>query len=274
VAAFRCFLLALVAVELWERTARLNVEASQATAVLLTAVLAVLASAAALASFKASLARAATVATIVIVAIDFAGQFPGSANHAYLQLVALSLLVVLRDAVDHEIRMLGLALRWLVVAGLFWAGMQKLLYGYYFEGELLAFTISQSPRFAAVLELGMPAGEFERLSRIVIQEGAGPFRVDSLVFVVLSNVAFAAELILPVLLLFAPTRRLGVLATLAYFVAIESAAREVFFGGLMAALVLSCGPSSWIKRAQPIGYAGLLVLLATSVGLLPRWFFS
>ena len=270
VAAFRCFLLALVAVELWERASRQAGESGE----LLTLGLAALASASAIASWKASLARTATLVTAVIVAIDLTATLPGSANHAYLQLVCLILLVLLRDPVDDEVRLLGLALRRLVIARLFWAGMQKLLYGYYFEGEFLAFTIHQNPRFAAILQHALPLAEFERLSRIVIQQGAGPFRVDSLLFSALSNLAWLSELVLPALLLSPATRRLGVFATLVYFVAIESAAREVFFGGMMAALALSCGPPSWIVRAQPVGYAGLALLLATTFGLLPRWFFS
>ena len=55
---------------------------------------------------------------------------------------------------------------------------------------------------------------------------------------------------------------------------IEAAAREVFFGGTMAALVLSFGPPGWIRAAQPVLYAGLALLLATTFGLVPGWFFT
>ena len=264
---FRSFLLALIAVEAWERSAQLGGDA-------LTVALALLASLAACAVWRPRFALLATALTVIVVAVDFVAQFPGNPNHQYFQLVLLALLLLLRDTVDDEVVLLTTALRWLLVIGLFYAGLQKLLYGHYFDGEFLAYTITQNDRFAWLLEALMPASEFERIRSIVMQEGAGPFRVDSILFAGFSNLAYAAELILPVMLLVPRTRKLAVFGTLAYFVAIEAAAREVFFGGIMAALALAFGPPSWLRGARPFGYAGLVVLLATSFGLLPRWFFS
>jgi hypothetical protein len=265
--AFRSFLLALIAVEAWERSARLGGDAA-------TLVLAAVASLAAGAVWRPGLAVPATAVTAGVVAVDFALQFPGNPNHQYFQLVLLALLLLLREGVDEEVVLLTKALRWLLLVGLFYAGLQKLLYGHYFDGEFLAYTITQNDRFAWVLEPLMPASEFARLRGMAVQQGAGPFRVDSLFFAGVSNLAYGAELVLPVLLLIRRTRALAVAGTLAYFVAIEAAAREVFFGGIMAALALGFGPPSWLQRALPFAFAGLAVLLATSFGLLPRWFFS
>jgi hypothetical protein len=269
-AAFRGCLLALICVELWDRAMRFRGDPTQLHHVALAGV----ATFAAIFVWRPGRARRSTGLCALVVFIDFAWQFPGSANHQYLQLVCLVLLLLLRDEVDEEVRLLPVLLRWLVVVGLFYAGMQKLAWGYYFDGELLAFTIPENPRFAAVLGLAMPGAELERLSRIVIQEGAGPFRVDSLLFQLVSNVAYVAEIALPGLLLWPRTRRLAVIATVAYFGAIESAAREVFFGGLMVALVLLYGPASWLRRSLPVFFVGLAILLVTSFGLLPFWFFS
>lgn len=209
-----------------------------------------------------------------VVAADFAWQFPANANHQYLQLVCLALLLLLRDEVDAEVGMLAAALRTLLIAGLVYAGLQKAAWGYYFQGELLAYAVAQFPRFADVLQIALPADELARLSRLVVQEGTGPFRVDSALFLVVSNAAWLAELALPLLLVSRRLRRLGVVATLVYFLAIEAAAREVFFGGMMAGVALLFGPPSWLPRALPVFGVALVILLATSLGLLPRWFFS
>jgi hypothetical protein len=270
VAVFRCFLLALVAVELWDRSVRFSGDGADTLHLLL----ATLVSAGAVAVWVRRSHRIAVAVVAVALAIDFVWLFPASANHQYLQLLCLGLLLLLRDEVDDEVRFLALALRWLLLIGVFYAGLQKLVWGYYFEGEMLAFTLPQNPRFGLILQFLMPAEEFERLSKIVIQEGAGPFRVDSFFFAIASNVAYLAELVLPVMFLIPRTRRLAVWGTLAYFAAIEVAAREVFFGGIMAALALGFGPPSWLRRAQPLLYASLAVLLATSLGFLPYWFFS
>ena len=67
---------------------------------------------------------------------------------------------------------------------------------------------------------------------------------------------------------------LTVVATLGYFVAIEFAAREVFFGGMMLGLALLYAPASWLRACLPALLVGLAIVLATSLGLLPFWFFS
>lgn len=266
----RVFLLTLIAVEAWERSGRLAGTPDAWLAVALACV----ATGAAAAAWRPSWASPATAVVAGVVAVDFAVQFPGNPNHQYLQGVSLALLLLLRESVDHEVTLLTAGLRWLAVLALFYAGLQKLLYGLYFQGEFLAWAVARNERFARILGPAMPAAELERLSGIVLREGAGPFRVDSPLFAVLSNVAYGAELVLPVMLLVPATRKLAVFGTLAYFVAIESAARELFFGGMMAALVLCFGPAAWLRRALPVGFAGLALLLATRFGLLPGWFFS
>jgi hypothetical protein len=270
IALFRSFLLALVAVEAWERASRLDGRPGTRLAL----VLALAATAAAAAVWRAGWALPVVAVTAAVVGVDFVSQFPANPNHQYLQAVLLALLLLLRDGVDAEAVRLTICLRWLVVIALLHAGLQKLAWGHYFDGELLGYAVTQNERFRSVLQLWMPGSELERLSHLVLQEGAGPFRVDSPLFVLVSNVAWLGELLLPVLLLLPATRKLGVIGTLAYFVAIESAARELFFGGMMAALVLCFAPLAWMQRARPLGFAGLAVLLATTFGLLPRWFFS
>ncbi len=267
VRVFRCFLLALIAVEAWERALRVSGDPP-------TVGIAILASVAACAVVSPRFAVPATALTALVVAADFVLQFPGNPNHQYFQGVLLAFLLLLREDVDDEVSQLTRTLRWLLVVGLFWAGMQKVLHGYYFDGEFLAYAITQNDRFAVLLQHAMPAAEFERLRGMAIQQGAGPFRVDSLFFAVVSNLAYAAEIVLPVLLLLPRTRKLAVFATLAYFVAIEAAAREVFFGGIMAALALCFGPPIWLLVFRPFAYLALALLLATSFGLLPAWFFS
>ena len=70
------------------------------------------------------------------------------------------------------------------------------------------------------------------------------------------------------------TRRLAIVGLLAYFVCIEVAAREVFFGGTMAALALLFAHRDALRRALPLFVAGLAYLVATTAGFVPRWFFS
>jgi hypothetical protein len=268
--AFRRLLLLIVAVEFWDTALRWAGEPSFAA----HALLAVLASVCAGAGWTQRWQRIGTAVAAAIVAIDLAWQFPAAANHHYLELLCLALLLLLREEIAEEARLLGVALRWLLVIGLFYAGLQKLLYGYYFTGEFLAFTIPRNPHFALILGPLMPAAEFDRLGALPLAEGAGPFRVDSMRFAIVSNLAYLAELVLPPLLLWPRMRPWVVSAVIAYFVAIELAAREVFFGGIMVGLVLLFLPAAAIGRALPILCVGLGYLLAVIFGLLPGWAFT
>ncbi len=269
VAAFRRLLLLIVAVELCDRASRWQAEASFPVHVLLAGV----ALAGAALAWRPVSALGLVLVSLAAVA-DFVWQFPESANHQYLQLVCIGQLLLLRTDIDEEVQLLVVSLRWVLVIGVFYAGLQKLLYGYYFDGQFLAFAISGNPRFAAVLQYLMSAGELERIRGLQILEGAGPFRVDSSLFRIVSNAAYLTELILPPLLLMGRTRRLAIVGMLAYFVCIEVAAREVFFGGIVAALALLFAPGDALRRALPIFLTGLACLALTILGLLPRWFFS
>ena len=268
--AFRRLLLGIVAVELWDRAVRSSGDAGYPAHVLL----ALLASLCVGAVFTTRGLRPGTAIAAAIVAVDFAWQFPASANHHYLELLCLGLLLLLREDVEEEARLLGVALRWLLVIGLFYAGLQKLLYGYYFGGEFLAFTIPQNPRFALILEPLMPAAEFDRIRALPIGDGSGPFRVDSFRFGVVSNLAYLMELVLPLLLLLPRLRLPGVLLVVGYFVVIEAAARELFFGGIMAGLALLFWPGDAIRRVLPFFFLALAYLLAVIFGLLPGWVFT
>ena len=268
--AFRQLLVAIIAVEAWDSFAR-SVDAQD---LLVPAAVAVLSTLGASLAWSERWHRVGLAFIGTCVAVQVASAFPGTANHHYLELVCVALLLLLRTSVDAEAQRLTVSLRLLLVVALFQAGAQKVAWGYYFDGAFLSFAVSQSERFALLLEPLIPAAEFARLTALSVADGAGPFRVSSLPFVVVSNVAYAAELVLPVLLLVPPVRKPAVVLVIAYFVSIEAAAREVFFGGIMVALALLFLPGSALRRARPLYLLALGYLLAMIFGLLPRWEFT
>jgi hypothetical protein len=268
--AFRQMLVGLVVVEFWDSVARRADDPSVRVFLLL----AVLSTLGAPFAWSERWHRFGLIAVGACVAAQVVLTFPGTANHHYLLLLCFVLLSVLRTAVDEEVCRLTVTLRWMLLIALFYAGAQKLAWGYYFQGEFLAFTVAESGRFAALLEPLIPAAEFARLSALQVGEGAGPYRVSSVLFVLASNVAYLAELVLPALLLLPALRKPGVVLVILYFVAIEAAAREVFFGGVMVALTLLFYSDSALRRARPAFVLALAYLLAMAAGLLPRWEFT
>jgi hypothetical protein len=63
----------------------------------------------------------------------------------------------------------------------------------------------------------IPAAEVARITALSVSDGAGPFRVSSTSFVVASNLAYLAELVLPLFLLVPSLRKPAVVFVIAYF---------------------------------------------------------
>lgn len=218
--------------------------------------------------------RWATGLALLGLASDLASVFPNNANHQYLGVVCLGLLSLPRSgsAPEHQLVLQGL--RWLIPIGFFWAGVQKLFHGYYFGGEFLAVRIATDANFARVLAPFLSTGELERLSALLPGKGAGPYRVDEPLFLLVSNGTWLAELVLPVLLLFRPTRLLAAIAVIVFMAAIELGARELFFGMMMVGLALLYPSRDANRVALPLFTAAIAILMATSAGWLPAWSFG
>jgi hypothetical protein len=219
--------------------------------------------------------RALTLAALVLLGVQIASTWPATANHLFLALWCLGLLVAL-DAQEHrEGALLLQALRWLAVIVLGATGLQKLLYGTCFRGQFLAFVVAEDERFAALFRHFVPASDLARLAAIGPPEpGAGPYLVDSIPFVLASNAVWILELVIPALLLHRRTRSFATTAALLFLVGIESGARELFFGCLFVNLVLLFYDADVNRRLLPVFGVLLGLLVALRLWLLPGWGFN
>lgn len=199
-------------------------------------------------------------------------DFPQAGNHAYLELVHCLLLALLDPLADAERRLLVLSVRWVLCAVLFWSGVQKLVHGYYFHGELLAHSLSIES-FRPVLALLLPADEMTRLSALTGEVGDGAYRVASLPFVAVSNLVYIAEMALAGLLVLPRTRTLAVAGALLFLIAVEVAARELFFGLLFANALLLFLDRGLHARLVPAFAASCFILLLVRLGALPSFVF-
>ena len=203
---------------------------------------------------------ATRVASVLLLA-EIAITVPFTANHVFLEFLCLALLSVLDERDEREAELLLPAFRWLVGIFFFYTGLQKFLYGYYFDGQFLAYLAGTEDRFAAFFGLIIPADELARLqsyNELLLQPGvyrprlgAGPYLVDSVLFVVVSNGVYLFEMLAGVLLLARRTRVPAAVASIAFVVMIELGARELTFGVLMVNLLLLFLPGAWIKRLLP-----------------------
>jgi uncharacterized membrane protein YhaH (DUF805 family) len=223
--------------------------------------------------WRARWSRAAFALALVVSILRLANQFPFAANHHYLELGVLALGTLFDDRREGEDQLLLQSCRWLVATVLFWAGLQKILHGYYFGGEFLSYAISQEARFAQIFGVLLPSDELIRLQSYgrPAPLGAGPYRAESWALVLVSNATYLMEILVALGLLVRRLRPFALCGALALIVAIEVAAREVLFGALFLGLVSLFARRALNWQLFPVFAALYAHLLAAGLGIVPTW---
>jgi hypothetical protein len=265
--AFQRVLALVIAAEYWTKTIRDRALFDVADAVAL-ALVTVLAAAILLGRAR----RAAFAGLVLLQAWWIARFFPLAGNHRYLELV-LAVVFSALDGRSQEHRRLQLySVRFMVVIVLFYSGLQKLIWGYWIDGQFLAFSVGREP-FRAMLGWLIPGDELARLGTYQGTIGDGPYLVDAPLLIAASNLVWVAEIGFALLLLLPVTRRVAWPAACLVVVAIELVARELMFGvEFCAALTLFARQDRLTRWITPIALLlGLLILVR--LGLLPEVLF-
>jgi len=233
-------------------------------------IVAVAATGLALSALRPAFERPALTAIALILLGKIVATFPETSNHSLLEFLAVALFAFLDRRSVEEGELLLRACRWMVLIVLFWSGLQKVLYGTYFHAQFLGAFIAFKSSFAQAFGAILPVAELARLQSLPIRAGAGPFAVNSLPLVMLSNAVYLVEMVLPALLLWTRTRAAAVLAAILFTAVLQTAAREIFFGALFLNLLLLFARRGVNRRLLPLFamlYLGLLMtrLLAPGV---------
>jgi hypothetical protein len=194
--------------------------------------------------------------------------FPSTGNHVYLECFLCGLCALLDPAQKEEQRLLMQSLRWITCVIMFFAGIQKLIHGYYTSGLMPAFLL-QEPRFERIFGLLLPASEAQRIHAYSGLDGAGPYFVSAPLWLLASNLVWILELGLAIALFAARTRRAAVFVGIAFVALIETGAREVLFGLLYVNLLLMFLRSDTNRRFIPIAAVTCLILILVRLGWLP-----
>ncbi len=205
---------------------------------------------------------------------QLAASFPFADNHFVLEVLVVGVLAVVGPNGEGE----GLALQgvlWVTAVVFFQTGLQKVLHGQYFRGEFLAFMVGRGGRFGEVFSWILPQAEVARLAAYdALRSGAGPYRVDSTAFVVVSNVVYLAEIGLAPLMLLRRTRVVAAVGALALVLLIQLGAREVGFALLFGNLLLLFLPNTLGRRLLPAFSVFVIWVVLAAAGILPggSWF--
>lgn len=220
----------------------------------------------------------------LLLLLEVAATLPFTANHVFLEFLVLALLALLDERDRREGELFLQAVRWLVAILFFYTGLQKVLYGYYFDGQCLSYLAATEERFAYFFKHLIPAEEMQRLMSYNGKEvtpgkfrpelGSGPYRVDSLLFLLVCNGVYIFEMLAGVLLMVRKTRPWAVGASIAFVILIELGAREITFGALMINLLLLFSRRPWVKRLFVLFAMLYLYLAAHGVGWVPMFEYS
>lgn len=268
--AFRLFLLFHVATRTWFWFLR---EPHDDT--VFRVALAALLTLCALLALRPRWARRATVAAAAVLACKLVDSFPSTSNHFFIEILCVALLAAFDADSPEERALCLLTLRWVVVLVLFWTGMQKVLYGTYFDGQFLGFSIATRGSFADLFQWILPAEELQRLRGLrPIGVGSGPFALQSPLGWLVSNGVYVFEIVAPALLLVRRTRPWAAAAVIAFTVMIEVGAREFLFGALFINLLLLFF-SRPVNRALLPAFAVFYVwMIGVRLGWLPTVAFN
>jgi len=223
--------------------------------------------------WRARWSRAAFAFALVVTIIRLTNQFPFAANHHYFELGVVALGALFDERRKGEAQLLLQGCRWLVATVLFWAGLQKLLHGYYFGGEFLSYAMSQELRFEEIFGGLLPSDELVRLQSYgrPAPLGAGPYRAESWALLLVSNATYLMEILTAIGLLVRRVRPLALCAAIVLIFAIEVTAREVLFGALFLGVILLFARRPLNSKVFPLFAALYAYLLAAGLGLVPTW---
>ncbi len=224
------------------------------------------------ATFRESWLRAAAGGGLCFAAWKGAAIFPHNSNHFFLEIVCLLFASIAswRRGDDDGLAVFVRGVRWLPVLVLFWSGVNKAVYGTYFNGAYLGSILPFSG-FRFVFGLLMPG---EELTRLLATASPGPYAFHSPLALLVSNGVWLGEIVAGLLLIPARTRVLGALLGMGLLLGIELGARELMFGLLMTNMLCLYAPVSWSRRLLPASGAFYAVLGAATLGWLPFWSFN
>ena len=139
----------------------------------------------------------------------------------------------------------------------------------------MAYVVATRDDFGVFLRFFMPTDELLRLRAMRAAEpGMGPYRVNSVLFIAVSNSVYLFEMVVAFLLLFRRTTVYAAVAAIFFVLAIECGAREFFFGSLIINLFLFYLPGPCIKRLFPLFALLFVYLVAASFKLVPMFSYS
>jgi len=217
--------------------------------------------------------RAAIEIVAVVVLLQIVWGFPYVPSHVYVEGLVVILLALFNPAKDEEASTALCGLRWLALLVLFWGGLKKLFYAYYFDATFFGQMVGLDSRFKEFFSFVLTPEEHLRLVRLFWPGplGAGPYAVDSPLVVAMANLAWILGLLLPLGLLVKRMRPLAMAGSILLWIAVAVVTREILLAALYVNLMLLFARKDLNRRLLPLFLLLFAWLLLVAVGVLPHW---
>ncbi len=186
----------------------------------------------------------ALVALLVAASLELVSTFPVTANHAWLLLVLAAVLVSFSPLERHQ-RDAFRTLQHLTALVILLTGVQKVLHGTWFQAQMMGDFIGAKAGFGILFGLLDPTGAEVIRQMTHITVGTGPIRSTAPLMLLVSNLTWILEILIPIGLMVPRTRALVAWMAIGFFFVIQLAALEFTFAILMTSMV-----ALWLPVAQ------------------------
>lgn len=173
-------------------------------------------------------------------------HFPFNSNHLIIEFIALIFIITCANRSNDHDKLLCQMLRWVLFIILFFSGIQKILYGTYFNGTYFIYMARSTPSTHWFFGLFLPIEQIKALKPSDI------LLIKSPILMVISNGVYVLEILGSLLLLFPKCLKIAICTIFGVIVGIEMVAQEFLFGCLFLNLLLLHIPGDWNKRCLPL----------------------
>lgn len=186
----------------------------------------------------------ALVALLIAAVLELGATFPVTANHAWLLLVVAAVLVSFSPLERHQ-RDAFRTLQHLTATVILLTGVQKVLHGTWFQAQFMGDFIGAKAGFGTLFDLLDPTGAelIRQMEHVTV--GTGPIRSTAPLMLLVSNLTWILEILIPIGLLVPRTRTLFAWMAIGFFFMIQLAAMELTFAVLITSMV-----ALWLPVAQ------------------------
>jgi len=218
--------------------------------------------------FRRRLLPPVAFALLLLAGWSLTRRLPDAPLHSYLAVYIALVVFLLRD--DGAERSLALgSLRWICAIGWIGFGLQKLLHGFYFDGQYLAWQISTNRDSHLLLGNLVDARSLQQLDGFRGAAGTGPYSPYGTLLTVASNAVWALEILVGLGLIYWKSRPTALIVGFGLLLATALCYRDIYQSLLLFNLLLLFASPGYHRGGAALIIFSCVAILAGAMGFVP-----